>query len=94
MNTYLGTINRNLYRIVKFINESKLINNDLKKEYRGILRAQLSSYELMMLFYNVSYSEKGKKFKEQLTKCNFFDNHLLTNKFIWNDDCEVLELIE
>jgi len=89
-----GHYYRNLYRIVKFINESKLINNDLKKEYRGILRAQLSSYELMMLFYNVSYSEKGKKFKEQLTNCNFFDNHLLTNKFIWNDDCEVLELIE
>ncbi|PGW74546.1 putative phage abortive infection protein [Bacillus thuringiensis] len=31
-----------------------------KRKYRGILRAQLSSFELLVLFYNISYPEKGK----------------------------------
>ncbi|MDI2588063.1 hypothetical protein OR571_13295 [Psychrobacillus sp. NEAU-3TGS] len=90
----IGHYYRNLYRIVKYINESDLISHELKKEFRGILRAQLSSFELMMLFYNVMYSEKGEKFNDQLQNKNFFDNHLLLEEFVWNDDIHYLEEIK
>ncbi len=89
----LGHYYRNLYRIIKYVNETDLIEEKLKQEFRGILRAQLSSFELMMLFYNVMYSEKGEKFKDQLKHKNFFDNHLMINEFIWNDDYKELEKI-
>ncbi|MEM5598393.1 putative phage abortive infection protein [Niallia circulans] len=62
----IGHYYRNLYRIMKIIQEtvfddSSIENNEKeKKKYRGILRAQLSSFELLMLFYNVVYSDKGE----------------------------------
>lgn len=48
----LGHYFRNLYRIVKFIDESNSLISEDKKTYIGILRAQLSSYELVLLLYN------------------------------------------
>lgn len=89
-----GHYYRNLYRIVKYVNESDLLDDLAKKEFRGILRAQLSSYEIMMLFYNVMYSEKGKKFKEQLLEKNFFDDHLLLEELVWNDEVKYIEEIK
>ncbi|CGF77969.1 putative phage abortive infection protein [Bacillus sp. N447-1] len=88
----IGHYYRNLYRIVKLIqnntfdSESQERDNEEKRQYRGILRAQLSSFELLMLFYNVSYSEKGKKFKELVAGINFFDDHLIEEDFIWKND--------
>ncbi|WP_176544114.1 putative phage abortive infection protein [Bacillus thuringiensis] len=88
----IGHYYRNLYRIVKLIqnttfnNESQERDNEEKRKYRGILRAQLSSFELLMLFYNISYSEKGKKFKELIAGVNFFDDHLIEESFIWKND--------
>ncbi|PKG24401.1 hypothetical protein CWS01_07265 [Niallia nealsonii] len=47
----MGHYYRNLTRIIKLIDES--IFNDKEKEvYLGILRDQLSSDGLMLLFYN------------------------------------------
>lgn len=95
----IGHYYRNLYRIIKLIQDEKfvednVINNEIeKKKYRGILRAQLSSFELMMLFYNVVYSQKGEKFKTYLTNTNFFDDHLIQSEFIWANDKEELELV-
>ncbi|MCU5036427.1 putative phage abortive infection protein [Bacillus cereus] len=88
----IGHYYRNLYRIVKLIqknnfdSESQERDNEEKRQYRGILRAQLSSFELLMLFYNISYSEKGKKFKELVAGINFFDDHLIKEDFIWKND--------
>ncbi|AKE15665.1 putative phage abortive infection protein [Bacillus cereus] len=88
----IGHYYRNLYRIVKLIqnttfdNESQERDNEEKRKYRGILRAQLSSFELLMLFYNISYSEKGEKFKELIAGVNFFDDHLIEESFIWKND--------
>ncbi|MDA2042109.1 hypothetical protein PDN33_05780 [Bacillus cereus] len=88
----IGHYYRNLYRIVKLIqnntfdSESQERDNEEKRQYRGILRAQLSSFELLMLFYNISYSEKGKKFKELVAGINFFDDHLIEEDFIWKND--------
>ncbi|QBJ67097.1 hypothetical protein C3496_12265 [Bacillus anthracis] len=93
----IGHYYRNLYRIVKLIqnntfnSESQELDNEEKRQYRGILRAQLSSFELLMLFYNISYSEKGKKFKELVAGINFFDDHLIEEDFIWKND--VAELV-
>ncbi len=91
----IGHYYRNLYRIVKFIQDEHFSNNSKenekeKKKYRGILRAQLSSMELLMLFYNIVYSEKGQKFKAILKGTNFFDDHLIESKFLWANDKEEL----
>lgn len=91
----IGHYYRNLYRIIKLINEqifdeNSAENESEKQKYRGILRAQLSSMELLMIFYNVIYSKKGEKFKELLKGTNFFDDHLVFDKFIWNNDIEEL----
>jgi hypothetical protein len=43
---------RNLYYVVNFIDQSKILSDDQKKDYAKILRAQLSQYELVILAYN------------------------------------------
>jgi uncharacterized membrane protein len=70
----LGHYFRNLYRIVKWIDNSDL-DFDIKKQYIGILRAQLSIFELKLLFYN-ALNKKGEDFKGLILKYNFFDDHL------------------
>lgn len=75
----IGHYFRNLYTIVKFVDNSKIDN---KKEYVNILRAQLSSYELSMLFYNCLWSGGRKKFKVLIEKYELLENMnigLLTN---------------
>lgn len=71
----LGHYFRNLYRIVKFIEDSSL-DEEEKKNYRGILRAQLSSSELYLLFYNLNFSSRGEKFYKLLEGTDFFQDHL------------------
>ncbi|MFK4423958.1 putative phage abortive infection protein [Bacillus sp. RC51] len=89
----IGHYYRNLYRIVKLIQNNTFDNESEKRMYRGILRAQLSSFELLMLFYNISYSEKGKKFKELIAGINFFDDHLIEEDFIWTNDVKELAIL-
>lgn len=67
---YMGHYFRNLYSIVKFVNESKMDN---KKDYTRIVRAQLSSYELLLLFYN-SLQEDYKKFKVLIERYALLEN--------------------
>ena len=56
----LGHYFRTLYNLVKFVDRSGV---DDKRLYTNLIRAQLSSYELLLLFYN-ALSEKGReKFK-------------------------------
>lgn len=70
----LGHYLRNLYRIVKFIHESNLSDEE-KKNYIGILRAQLTIDEILIIFYN-SLSLRGENFKKFIVKYDFFDDHL------------------
>jgi hypothetical protein len=61
-----------MYRIVKFINESE--NSEAEKSnYVGILKAQLSSYELVLLLYN-GLSDHGEKFYKLIRQYNLLDN--------------------
>jgi len=66
----LGHYFRNIYRILKFIDESDVPS---KTEYSGILRAQLSNPELALLFYN-GITVRGDKLKPLAEKYALFEN--------------------
>lgn len=93
----IGHYYRNMYRIVKMVKglENKGETKETISSYLGIIRAQLSSKELLMLFYNINYSQKGEKFGELLEETNFFDNHLeeITDRFLW-ESVDTDELIK
>lgn len=63
---------RHLYRIFKFIDESddRIIDKMKKYEYASIVRATLSQYELVMLFYNGFYHKKFKTLAEKYALMN------------------------
>lgn len=67
---------RHLYRIFKYIYDSKLIDDKDKYEYAAIVRAQLSEYELLMLFYNaLNVKDDGiYKFKSLIEAYALFNN--------------------
>jgi len=71
-----------LYHLFKFIENSKLDEID-KKKYASLVRAQLSSYEQIILFYNCLHVNGNKKFKPLIEKfglLNNIDNKLLLRK--------------
>lgn len=67
---------RHLYRVFKYIDEAPIFINDKKKryEYACIMRACLSQYELIMLFYNCLSSNGREKFKPLIEKYAIFNN--------------------
>ena len=62
-----GNYFRALYRCLKYIMVAEL-TIDEKKFYSGVLRGILSSDEMLAVFYNSIYYERGEKFKELLEK--------------------------
>ena len=64
--SYIGNYLRVFHRLVKQIMSSKL-EMKKKKEYLGIIRALLSSDELLVVFYNTFYSTRGEGLKAQLS---------------------------
>lgn len=66
----VGHYFRNLYRIIKFIDEEITQNPDF---YTGLVRAQLSSDEQFLLFYN-GLSLYGKKFKDLIEKYSLLEH--------------------
>ncbi len=68
----LGNYFRNLYNIFKFIDNSD-IPFENKQLYTRLIRAQLSNYELLLLFYNC-LSKNGEKFKVYANRYNLFNN--------------------
>jgi hypothetical protein len=67
----LGHYFRNLYHIIKFIDESEIEN---KKRYTNFVRAQLSSGELALLFYNCLSVFGYDKFKPLVEKYALLKN--------------------
>ena len=57
-----------------------------KKEYTGILRAQMSSYELLLTFYSTLHSV-GDKLQRLVERYSMFDN--LELKRLIDPDSEV-----
>lgn len=63
-----------IYRIIKFVDETILLDNKIEKySYISILRATLSRYELVYLFYN-ELNPIFSHFKELIEEYSLFDN--------------------
>lgn len=60
---------RFLYNIIRVVDEAQVE----KKTYIRLLRAQISDYELLILFYNGMF-EKGRHFRPYIEKYALFDN--------------------
>ena len=73
----LGHYFRNLYTITKFINNSEEIE---KQKYADILRAQLSSHELLLLFYNCLSDYGNQKFKPLVEEYQLLKN--ISHKYL------------
>lgn len=69
----VGHYFRNLYRIVKLVDDSKLIGDTSRREYIGILRAQLSASELGLVFYNM-LGPGREKFQPLILKYDLLKN--------------------
>jgi hypothetical protein len=70
--TELGHYFRNLYHIFKYVDESDVSDTE-KHRYTRFVRAQLSSAELVLLFYN-ALTERGAKFPELIVKYSLLHN--------------------
>ncbi len=62
---------RTIYHIFKFIDTSQIED---KKTYASIARAQLSSYEQILMFYNCLHKHGIEKFKPLIEKYSIFKN--------------------
>jgi len=70
----MGHYFRNLYNIIKFIDNKGPAQFEEKYVYTNLLRAQLSSHELLLLFYN-SLSQFGSdKFKPLIERYHILKN--------------------
>lgn len=58
----LGHYFRNLYQMVNFVDSSSASLEE-RKRYVSLIRAQLSSYELLLLFYNCLSEQGHQRFK-------------------------------
>ncbi len=67
----VGHYFRSLYNIIKFVHNSEIED---KKFYTNLVRAQLSSFELVMLFYNCLSSLGNESFKPLVEKYNLLQN--------------------
>jgi len=76
----LGQYFRNLYHVIKYVNESDALNNDdpaidykNRRRYTTLARATLSQFELALLFYN-GLTEQAEKFKPFIEKFGLLEN--------------------
>lgn len=71
---------RTLYHIIKLVDQANIEN---KSQYTSIVRAQLSSYEQIILFYNCLHDNGNEKFKPLIERYAIFkniDHSLIINK--------------
>lgn len=81
----IGHYFRNIYQVLKFIDTSEL---EQKQFYANLLRAQLSSDELALLFYNCLSHIGNEKFKPLLEKYAVLE-HLPPYGCITSDDAKL-----
>lgn len=68
---------RHLYTILRFISENEWLGADKQYKYATFVRATLSRYELIMLYYNGFFHPKMKKMMEQYCLLNNIRKDLL-----------------
>jgi hypothetical protein len=79
----LGHYFRHLFMMVKFVVESKIINDyDAKMRYLKILRAQLSNHEQIMLFYNWLAKGYGESWEEEKNGNRYFTEYKMIHN-LW-----------
>ena len=94
--SYFDHYFRHLYRIIKFIDETDLLPNDkdIRYKYTSMVRAQLSRYELIWIFYNCLSENGVTKFKQLVENYTLLKNIrielLVTSeeKDLYNKKCE------
>lgn len=69
---------RHLYTILKFIDQNEWLGKEEQYKYATFLRATLSRYELVMLYYNGFFHVKMKKLMEKYHLLNNLRTDLLT----------------
>lgn len=73
----LGHYFRTLYNILRFVDETTLVHNKSNKEFQmkyvRVLRAQLSDYELVILYYNCVHAN-GDKMLRYINEYEILDN--------------------
>jgi hypothetical protein len=69
----LGHYFRNLYHVVKFVDDATAITQGDKKRYTSFVRAQLSEDETITLFFNCQ-TRPGLKFKPLVEKYALFEH--------------------
>lgn len=72
--TYFDHYFRHMYRIIKFIATSPLIKDEERYHYSSIVRAQLSRYELVWLYYNGLSNYGRQKFKPYIQTFSLLKN--------------------
>lgn len=72
--SYFDHYFRLMYRILKFVDNTKLIEDKDKYDYTCILRALLSRYELVWLYYNGLSDYGSEKFKPLIEKYSMLQN--------------------
>lgn len=65
---------RHLYTIIKFVHNTKFLNPKERYKYSSIVRATLSRYELIWIYYNCLYGAGKKKFKPLIEKYSLLKN--------------------
>ena len=97
----IGSYFRIFHRIIKYIND-KVTDEETKKDYLGFLRATINEKEMLVIFYNATYTERGKGLLKEIRKTTFFGEnyelleegpvqHFNSESLIWkSNDLEVM----
>lgn len=74
--SYFDHYFRHLYRIIKFVDETDLLpkEHEIRYKYTSIVRAQLSRYELIWIFYNCLSGNGIEKFKPLIEDYSLLKN--------------------
>lgn len=72
--TYFDHYFRHLYTIIKFVDNTDFLPFDEKYKYTSMVRATLSRYELIWLFYNGISAVGRQKFKQLIERYSLLKN--------------------
>ncbi len=92
---YLGYYFRNLYYIITLIDRDQILTDAEKRFYITMLRAHLSAYEILLLFYS-SLSDRGNKNAKPLILKYHLLKHIdiFKDKLLDKENCDHMYLYE
>ena len=68
---YVGSYYRIFHRIIKYLNEN-VADEEIKKNYIGFLRANMNENQMAMIFYNITFTDRGSGALGELKGTGFF----------------------